>query len=104
MDRQRKNSLYIFRNLKSSSWYFLRLSSKTKNKFRFSQDLDKPIEKYLISKKFLQCLNALDIFLAIYQSQSKRSRLVLQKYEERVYFLPLSPQEYLVLISLKVKG
>ena len=68
-------------------------------------------------------MNALIIFLAIYQSQSKHSRLVLQNiffkknfmapfygrdsnvsriqshYEETVHFLPLGPQGYLVLIS-----
>ena len=92
MERQRKNSLYIFRNLKSSSWHFLRLSSKTKNKFRFSQDLDKLLEKCLISKEFLECLNALAIFLAIYQSQSKHSRLVLQKIRrESLFFTTKSP-------------
>ena len=91
MECQRKNSLYIFRNLKSSSWHFLRLSSKTKNKFRFSQDLDKLLEKYLISKEFLECFNALAIFLAIYQSQSKHSRLVLQKIRRESLFFTTKP-------------
>ena len=35
---QKKKILNIFGNLKSGSWHFLRLSSKTKNKFSFSED------------------------------------------------------------------
>ena len=33
-----KKKNYIFDNLKSGSWNFLRLGLKTKSKFRFSED------------------------------------------------------------------
>ena len=41
----------MFSNLNSGSWHFLRLSWKTKNKFRFSEDF---LAQYLISKEFLE--------------------------------------------------
>ena len=34
----KKKVLYIFDNLKSGFWHFLRSGSKAKNKFRFSED------------------------------------------------------------------
>ena len=47
-----------------------------KTNLGFQKIFDKPLANHLISKSFL---NAMAIFLAIYQSHSKYSRLVLQK-------------------------
>ena len=82
-----KKNLNIFGNLLSGSWHFLRLSSKTKNKFRF-------LEEFLHSSCTIShfkrgFLNALAIFLTIYQSQSKHSRLVLQKNFFKKIFMAL---------------
>ena len=108
--------LTILKLVPGNFWDWVR----TKNKFRFWEDFWN--SSCAISDFRKSFFNALAIFLTTYQSQSKYSRIDLQKkffflkkktfwllfidstvsrlqsnYEEKVYSLPLSPQEYLAL-------
>ena len=96
------------KNIWQSQKWFLEWVQKLKTNLDLQKTFDIALAQYLISKDFW---NALAIFLTIYQSQkiklygwiSTVSRRQ-SHYEETVYFLPQSFQEYPVLISSISEG
>ena len=120
MDHKIKNLLNIFGNLKSSSWHFLRLGSKTKNKFSFSEDFWKffcRISHFLrvsrmqwlyfllftkvITSTVDKCFKK-NFFTRKWSFFMDRIQRIQPLWEGSLLFT-LSPQEYLVLISLTSK-